>query len=70
VFDEDHRLVFISAFPALIGEDKRSAVGEFCNLANLISGQFYTDLPLYVTYRLLPDNRPAGLAPLVTEHMI
>ena len=38
--------------------------------ANLISGQFYTDLPLYATYRLLPDNRPAGLAPLVTEHMI
>jgi hypothetical protein len=45
VFDEDHRLVFISAFPALVDDDKRAAVGELCNRANfgLAIGNFEVD---------------------------
>ena len=46
VFDEDHRVVFISAFPALIEDDHRAAVAEFCNRANfgLAVGNFELDL--------------------------
>jgi hypothetical protein len=45
VFDEDHRLVFISAFPALVDDERRPAIGEFCNRANfgLAVGNFELD---------------------------
>jgi hypothetical protein len=46
VFDEDDRLVFISAFPALVDDDKRPAIAEFCNRANfgLAIGNFEVDM--------------------------
>ena len=45
VFDEDERIVFISAFPAVIDEDRRAAVGEYCHRANfgLAIGNFELD---------------------------
>ncbi|HUP86926.1 MAG TPA: YbjN domain-containing protein [Acidimicrobiales bacterium] len=45
VFDEDARVVFISAFPAPVDDDLRSAVGEFCHRANfgLAIGNFELD---------------------------
>jgi hypothetical protein len=46
VFDEDDRVVFISAFPALIDDEHRAAIAEFCNRANfgLAVGNFEVDL--------------------------
>jgi hypothetical protein len=45
VFDEDHRIVFVSAFPAVIEDDQRAPVGEFCHRANfgLAIGNFELD---------------------------
>ena len=44
-YDEDRRLVFISAFPGIVPEDQRAAVGELCNRANfgLAVGNFELD---------------------------
>ena len=45
VFDDDQRVVFVSAFPVVVDEEKRPAVGEFCNRANfgLAVGNFELD---------------------------
>jgi hypothetical protein len=44
-YDSDRRLVFISAFPGLVPEDRRGAIGEFCDRANfgLAVGNFELD---------------------------
>ena len=44
-YDTDRRLVFISAFPGIVPEDRRVAVGELCNRANfgLAVGNFELD---------------------------
>jgi hypothetical protein len=46
VFEEDVRAVFVSAFPAVVPDDVRAAVGEFCNRANfgLAIGNFELDV--------------------------
>lgn len=46
VFEEDVRAVFVSAFPAMVPDDARAAVGEFCNRANfgLAIGNFELDV--------------------------
>jgi hypothetical protein len=46
VFEEDVRAVFVSAFPAVVPDDARAAVGEFCNRANfgLAIGNFELDV--------------------------
>ena len=46
VFEEDVRAVFVSAFPALVPEEHRSAVAELCNRANfgLAIGNFELDV--------------------------
>lgn len=45
VFEDDVRAVFVSAFPAIVPEGQRAAVGEFCNRANfgLAIGNFELD---------------------------
>jgi hypothetical protein len=45
VFEEDDRVVLISAFPAPVEDDRRPAVGEFCHRANfgLAIGNFELD---------------------------
>jgi hypothetical protein len=45
VFDEDERVVLISAFPAPVDDELRPAVGEFCHRANfgLAIGNFELD---------------------------
>jgi hypothetical protein len=45
VFEEDVRAVFVSAFPSPVPEERRAAVGEFCNRANfgLAIGNFELD---------------------------
>ena len=45
-YDTDRRLVFISAFPGVVAEDRRGAVGELCNRANfgLAVGNFELDV--------------------------
>lgn len=45
VFEADERVVFVSAFPELVPEERRTAVGEFCNRANfgLAVGNFEVD---------------------------
>ena len=45
VFEDDVRAVFVSAFPSVVPEDLRPAVGEFCNRANfgLAIGNFELD---------------------------
>jgi hypothetical protein len=46
VFEEDVRAVFVSAFPSMVPDDARAAVGEFCNRANfgLAIGNFELDV--------------------------
>lgn len=46
VFEEDVRAVFVSAFPALVPEEQRVAIGEFCHRANfgLAIGNFELDV--------------------------
>ena len=46
VFEEDVRAVFVSAFPAIVPDEQRAAVGEFCNRANfgLAIGNFELDV--------------------------
>ena len=46
VFEEDVRAVFVSAFPAVVPDEHRAAVGEFCNRANfgLAIGNFELDV--------------------------
>jgi hypothetical protein len=46
VFEEDVRAVFVSAFPALVPDELRAAVGEFCHRANfgLAIGNFELDV--------------------------
>jgi len=45
VFEDDVRAVVVSAFPAIVPEEQRAAVGEFCNRANfgLAIGNFELD---------------------------
>ena len=45
VFEDDVRAVFVSAFPAIVPDDQRAAVAEFCNRANfgLAIGNFELD---------------------------
>jgi hypothetical protein len=45
VFEEDVRAVIVSAFPAIVPDEHRTAVGEFCNRANfgLAIGNFELD---------------------------
>lgn len=44
-YGTDRRLVFVSAFPGVVAEDRRTAVGELCNRANfgLAVGNFELD---------------------------
>ena len=46
VFEADVRAVFVSAFPAVVPDEQRAAVGEFCNRANfgLAIGNFELDV--------------------------
>ena len=45
VFEDDVRAVVVSAFPAIVPEEQRAEVGEFCNRANfgLAIGNFELD---------------------------
>jgi hypothetical protein len=45
IFEDDARAVFVSAFPAIVPDEHRTAVGEFCNRANfgLAVGNFELD---------------------------